>query len=82
MSGNNGFFSFLEERATSINSILCVGLDPHETDLKTYKSKHSDVAQDTEAAFLFCKDIVEKTKHVASAYKPNSARSLEGRKRC
>ena len=73
MSGNNGFFSFLEERATSINSILCVGLDPHETDLKTFKSKHSDVAEDTEAAFLFCKDIVEKTKHVASAYKPNSA---------
>eukprot|EP00939_MAST-03C_sp_MAST-3C-sp1_P004426 g4426.t1 len=59
------FFEKLEERVKTTGSLLCVGLDPHAADLRGEQSGA--------AAFAFCKRIVDETKHVAVAYKPNSA---------
>ena len=59
------FFGKLDQRVKETNSLLCVGLDPHEQDLKDDQSGKN--------AFEFCKRIVDLTKHVASAYKPNAA---------
>lgn len=58
------FFSALEARARQINSLLCVGLDPHPADLE---------APTAEAALKFSLDLVEQTKDLALAYKPNAA---------
>ncbi len=57
------FFAQLESRCKSVDSILCVGLDPHEDDLK----RNNISAED------FCKKIIDATRHVAAAYKPNAA---------
>ncbi|PWB53258.1 MAG: orotate phosphoribosyltransferase [Anaerolineales bacterium] len=59
-----GFFSKLEQRCKRANSLLCVGLDPHPTDLAT---PTVDGLRD------FCLRLIEATTHVAAAYKPNSA---------
>merc|ERR1711879_561489 len=48
----------------AVDSLLCVGLDPHKAELK------EDTA---EAAFQFCAQLIEETKDVAAAYKPNAA---------
>jgi uridine monophosphate synthetase len=58
------FFERLEERAKEVNSLLCVGLDPHPELL---------VEKSAEAAFSFCLRIIEQTMDLACAYKPNSA---------
>lgn len=58
------FFSILEERAHKCNSLLCVGLDPHPADLPEPTA---------EAALAFCLNLVEQTKDLALAYKPNAA---------
>ncbi|MGD2026373.1 MAG: orotidine-5'-phosphate decarboxylase [Anaerolineales bacterium] len=58
------FFYNLEARAQQINSLLCVGLDPHPQDLP----------QPTpEAALAFCTNLVDATQDLALAYKPNIA---------
>ena len=59
-----GFFTRLEERARRIDSLLCVGLDPHPADLPE---------QTAQAALEFCLRLVEATAEVAAAFKPNSA---------
>ena len=58
------FFSRLETRARAINSLLCVGLDPHPADLAT---PTADAARD------FCLRLIEATADVAAAFKPNAA---------
>lgn len=58
------FFEILDSRARAIDSLLCVGLDPHPEDLPE---------QTDEAALAFCRRIVEATRDVALAYKPNAA---------
>ncbi|MEJ2757512.1 MAG: orotidine-5'-phosphate decarboxylase, partial [Anaerolineales bacterium] len=58
------FFSALEYRARKINSLLCIGLDPHPADLPEPTA---------EAALKFCLNLVEKTHDLALAYKPNAA---------
>lgn len=59
-----GFMQRLDERARAIDSLLCVGLDPHPADLP----------EDTPAAALaFCLRLVEATAGLALAYKPNAA---------
>ena len=65
--GEPSFFEKIEARAKSINSLLCVGLDPHRVDLE----KLGEVSAAT--AFLFCDNIVDHTKKFAVAYKPNGA---------
>lgn len=58
------FFSRLETRAKSIDSLLCVGLDPHPDDLSELSGP---------GAQRFCLQIIEQTKEAAAAYKPNAA---------
>jgi uridine monophosphate synthetase len=58
------FSSLLDNRARSIQSLLCVGLDPHP-DL---------LPRPTAAAALdFCLRIIRETSDLALAFKPNSA---------
>ena len=59
-----GFFLSLEERAREIDSLLCVGLDPHSADLD---------APTAEAAREFCLRLIEATAPMAAAFKPNAA---------
>jgi uridine monophosphate synthetase len=58
------FFSRLTKRAQEIDSLLCVGLDPHTTDLNE---------PTVNAVKEFCLRIIEATAGIAAAYKPNSA---------
>ncbi|HEY5671412.1 MAG TPA: orotidine-5'-phosphate decarboxylase [Anaerolineales bacterium] len=59
-----GFFSVIEARARQIDSLLCVGLDPHPSDLG---------AQTPEGASAFCLRLIEATADLALAFKPNIA---------
>jgi len=58
------FFSRLEARARSIDSLLCVGLDPHP---EIVGSEAPVVARD------WCLRWIEATASVACAFKPNAA---------
>jgi len=58
------FFEKLDQRARKIDSLLCVGLDPHAEDLSE---------QTGEAARGFCLRLIEATKAFALAFKPNAA---------
>ena len=58
------FFSFLEKRVDDCSSLLCVGLDPHISDLK---SPTAASARD------FCLNLVRQTSRYAAAFKPNAA---------
>jgi orotidine 5'-phosphate decarboxylase subfamily 2 len=58
------FFSFLQKRVDDCSSLLCVGLDPHPTDLP---------APTAEAARDFCLQLIKATASYAAAFKPNAA---------
>lgn len=58
------FFSWLSNRTQQIDSLLCVGLDPHPEDLPEFSA---------EAAYEFCLGLIAETSHYALAYKPNIA---------
>ncbi|MGB2895194.1 MAG: orotidine-5'-phosphate decarboxylase [Anaerolineales bacterium] len=58
------FFDRLTQRVQNVDSLLCVGLDPHIELL-------SDPT--AEAAKAFCMRIIEATIPLAGAYKPNAA---------
>jgi uridine monophosphate synthetase len=58
------FMQRLEKRAREIDSLLCVGLDPHPADLP---------ADTPAAALAFCLRLVEVTAGLALVYKPNAA---------
>ncbi len=49
------------------NSLLCVGLDPDIQRLP------ESIKSDPDPLFKFCAEIIESTKHVAAAFKPNFA---------
>jgi orotidine 5'-phosphate decarboxylase subfamily 2 len=58
------FFEKLQARVESSKSLLCIGLDPHV----------SQLAEPTaDEAASFCIKIIEQTHPYAAAYKPNSA---------
>lgn len=59
-----GFFSQLEERTRRLDSLLCVGLDPHPQDLE---------APTAQAVRDFCLRLIEATADLAAAFKPNAA---------
>lgn len=61
----HSFFEKLAARAEKIDSLLCVGLDPHAGEL----GDHSNAA----GARAFCLKLIESTSSFALAYKPNSA---------
>lgn len=58
------FFERLEHRVNEINSLLCLGLDPHPQDLSE---------QTPNGLRDFCLRLIEKTARVMAAVKPNSA---------
>jgi uridine monophosphate synthetase len=58
------FFSFLAKRVDDCSSLLCVGLDPHPSEL---------TAPSAEAARTFCLRIIKATAPYAAAFKPNAA---------
>jgi uridine monophosphate synthetase len=58
------FFTFLEKRVADCSSLLCIGLDPHVSDL---------AAPTADAARDFCLGLVKKTAPYAAAFKPNAA---------
>ena len=58
------FFSRLEARARAVDSLLCVGLDPHTAELD---------APTADAAKAFCLRLIEATAPFAAAFKPNAA---------
>jgi orotidine 5'-phosphate decarboxylase subfamily 2 len=58
------FFSFLSKRVDDCSSLLCVGLDPHPSDLSVPTA---------DAARTFCLRLVEATAPYAAAFKPNAA---------
>ncbi len=58
------FFDRLTQRIQNVNSLLCIGLDPHIELLPEPTA---------EAAKEFCVRIIEATVPIASAYKPNAA---------
>ena len=58
------FFSFLEKRVDDCSSLLCIGLDPHVSDLPEPTA---------EAARDFCLNLVKQTAPYAAAFKPNAA---------
>lgn len=58
------FIARLENRVRQVDTLLCVGLDPHLPDLP---------APTPEAARQFCLRLIEATAGVAAVFKPNSA---------
>jgi uridine monophosphate synthetase len=58
------FFTFLEKRVDDCSSLLCVGLDPHVSDLKEPSPA---------SALDFCLNLVRATAPYAAAFKPNAA---------
>jgi uridine monophosphate synthetase len=58
------FFSFLAKRVDDCSSLLCVGLDPHPSDLP---------APTAQAARTFCLKLIKATASYAAAFKPNAA---------
>ncbi len=58
------FFERLTARARDVDSLLCVGLDPHPDDLP---------ARSAAAARDFCLNLIEATADQAAAFKPNAA---------
>lgn len=62
----HGFFDKLSARAEDIQSLLCVGLDPHTAELGEGNCNAAGCK-------AFCLRLVEATKDVAVAYKPNAA---------
>jgi len=58
------FFSLLERHIHITHSLLCVGLDPHPSDLPKPTA---------EAALDFCVRLIKETVRYTAAYKPNAA---------
>lgn len=63
---SQAFFDRLSARARAIDSLLCVGLDPRVP---------ADLNEDDVTAYIVSqnKALIDATKHVAAAYKPNIA---------
>lgn len=61
---DNNFTAFLEARVNAVDSLLCIGLDPHPEQLS-----HQSAA----GLVDFCLPIIDATRDVAAAYKPNAA---------
>jgi len=59
----DSFFTALEKRIRNVESLLCVGLDPHPEDLE---ERSGPAARD------FCLRLVDETVESAAAYKPNA----------
>jgi uridine monophosphate synthetase len=58
------FFTFLEKRVDDSSSLLCIGLDPHSSDIPEPSAA---------SARDFCLNLVKQTARYAAAFKPNAA---------
>ena len=58
------FIEKLEARVKEVNSLVCIGLDPHIGQLPNPNIQEVE---------KFCMDIIHETSEYAAAYKPNSA---------
>jgi orotidine-5'-phosphate decarboxylase len=65
--GTKSFFEALAERCETIQSSLCIGLDPDPRRLPRH------LGGGPESMFKFCVEIVEATADSAAAFKPNLA---------
>jgi orotidine-5'-phosphate decarboxylase len=61
------FVAALQERWSSANSLVCVGLDPETAKFP------AKFAGDPDAVFAFCRDIVDATAEYACCFKPQIA---------
>jgi len=61
------FFQQLETRARAVDSLMCIGLDPHPADLPAGTAPSAAAARD------FCLRLIDATADLAAAYKPNAA---------
>ena len=76
MSGSDSssapsFLHKLEARIKEVDSLLCVGLDPHSKEIENTSVTSPDDKCD--AAFSFCKTIIDATLPYAACFKPNAA---------
>jgi uridine monophosphate synthetase len=69
----SSFFSKLEARVEEVNSLLCIGLDPHSKELFPDSDAKPTPQQKCDAAFTFCKNLIDATIPYAACYKPNAA---------
>lgn len=72
------FFSFLEKRVDDCSSLLCIGLDPRASDLRTDRQSRSTLEgglpiPTAESARDFCLNLIKQTSRYAAAFKPNAA---------
>jgi uridine monophosphate synthetase len=58
------FFAALDKRVAAVDSLLCIGLDPHSQELREGNAFE---------ALKFCKEIIDATHPYAACYKPNCA---------
>lgn len=66
------FFAKLEARVKEIDSLLCVGLDPHSKEIVEDPSATTP-QEKCDAAYTFCKTLIDATLPYAACYKPNAA---------
>jgi len=67
------FFSKLEARVKAADSLLCIGLDPHESELFPNGSEGVSEEDKCNAAFEFCKNLINATVPYSACFKPNAA---------
>lgn len=67
----SSFDEKLTRRIRAIDSILCIGLDPHRSELKI--EQNASLEELARAAEHFCVDLIDKTVEHACSFKPNAA---------
>ena len=67
------FFDKLEARIEKANSLLCIGLDPHLSELFPDGSLSPTEDVRCDAAYTFCKTLIDATAPFAACFKPNVA---------
>lgn len=74
-NNSSSFRDKLEARVKSIDSLLCIGLDPHKNELFSNGESWDTADEQTkaDAAFTFCQTIIDATLPYAACYKPNAA---------
>lgn len=65
----------LTARIKEVDSLLCIGLDPHQSELYPSTDAWNQASNEDKAAaaFTFCKTLIDATLSTAVCYKPNAA---------
>jgi orotidine 5'-phosphate decarboxylase subfamily 2 len=72
-SSSPNFFAKLTASVASKNSYLCIGLDPHHSELRLPPLSDCTPDQVADAALSFCLTMIDQTYEYACCYKPNCA---------